>query len=271
MHLCINKIFINLNLMKMKKINVFLSIILVAIMISSCKKDVEPAPNASYPYEIRMTDAPGPYDAVYIDLVGVEITGNGGQTVLMNVDTGIYNLLDFSNGIDTLIAMNTLGSGSVQQIRLILGANNSVVIDSVSYPLSTPSADQSGLKLQVHQTLQAGVLYSVLLDFDANKSIVDMGNGNYKLKPVIRTIETAISGSIKGTITPIGTMAVVTATSNNVTYSSNVNAMGEFLLMGLPPGTYSITVTPALPLLPVTQSNIIVTTGIITNTGIINL
>lgn len=255
----------------MKKINVFLSIIMVALMISSCKKDAAPpAPSSSYPYAVRMTDAPGPYDAVYIDLVGVEITGNGGQTVLMNVNTGIYNLLNFSNGMDTLLAIDTLGLGSIQQIRLILGVNNSVVIDSVSYPLSTPSADQSGLKLQVHQTLQAGVLYNVLLDFDANESIVNTGNGNYKLKPVIRTIETAISGSIKGTITPVGTMAVVTATSN-ISYSSNVTATGEFLLMGLPPGTYSLTVTPALPLLPVTQSNIIVTTGSITNTGPINL
>jgi hypothetical protein len=38
-------------------------------------------------------------------------------------------------------------------------------------------------------------------DFD-NKSIVKLGNGGYKLKPVIRTVETAISGAIKGT-TPI--------------------------------------------------------------------
>jgi hypothetical protein len=54
-----------------------------------------------------------------------------------------------------------------------------------------PSAEQSGLKLQVNQTLQEGIMYHVLLDFDANKSIVKLGNGGYKLKPVIRTVETA--------------------------------------------------------------------------------
>ena len=255
----------------MKKINILLSVITMVLIMSSCKKDaVSPPPSPSYPYAIRMTDAPGPYSAVFVDIQGVEITGNSGQTVLMNVHTGIYNLLNFSNGIDTLLATGTLGVGSVQQIRLILGTNNSVVIDNVSYPLSTPSADQSGLKLQVHQTLQPGVLYSVLLDFDANKSIVDLGNGNYKLKPVIRTIETAVSGAIKGSITPVGALAFVTATSN-ISYSSNVTATGEFLLMGLPPGTYSVTVTPALPLLPVTDSNIVVTTGNTTNLGTINL
>lgn len=253
----------------MKKINVILCIIMLGFMMVSCKKETN---KSTYPYAVRMTDAPGPYNAVYIDLQGIEITGGGGETVLTNVKAGIYNLLDFSNGNDTLIASGILEDATVQQIRLILGSNNSVIVNNVSYPLSTPSADQSGLKLQVHQTLLAGILYSVLLDFDAYKSIVEMGNGTYKLKPVIRTIETAISGIIKGKITPVGSLAVVTATAaTNLSYSANVASTGDFMLIGLPAGTYSITVTPVLPLLPVTQSNISVTTGITTNIGTIIL
>ncbi len=253
----------------MKKLNVILCIAVFGFIITSCKKDVT---KSSYPYAIRMTDAPTIYNAVFIDLQGVEITGSGGQTVLLNTHTGIYNLLNYSNGIDTLIANGTLEDAGVQQIRLILGPNNSVLVNNVSYPLSTPSADQTGLKLQVHQTLQAGVLYSVLLDFDANKSIVNQGNGTYSLKPVIRTIEAAISGSIKGKITPIGSLAVVTATSaTNISYTSNVTGTGDFMFIGLPAGTYSITVTPVLPLLPVTQNNISVTTGVTTNIGTIIL
>lgn len=244
----------------------------MVLIMSSCNKNNETATptDPAYPYEVRLTDAPGPYDAVFIDLQGIEITGNNGQILLMNVHTGIYNLLNFSNGVDTLLATGMLGMRAVQQIRLILGPNNSVVINNVSYPLSTPSAEQSGLKLQVHQTLHPGVLYSVLLDFDANKSIVDLGNGNYELKPVIRTIETALSGSIKGAITPAGTLAFVTATSN-ISYSSNVNAAGEFLLMGLPPGIYSVTITPAIPLAPVTINNVNVTIGVTSNIGTVNL
>jgi hypothetical protein len=251
----------------MKKIHLLLCLIMMGFIMNSCKKDTETA--ASYPYAIKMTDAPGPYDAVMVDIQGVEITGNG-KTVLLNVHTGIYNLLNFSNGVDTLIASGVLTTSSVQQIRLILGSNNSVVVNSVSYPLGTPSAQESGLKLQVHQTLQAGVLYSVLLDFDANKSIVDNGNGTYSLKPVIRTIETALSGAIKGKITPVGTVAFVTATSG-ASYSSNVSASGDFLIEGLPAGIYSVTVTPALPLNAVTQNSITVTTGVTTDVGTIAL
>ncbi|WP_209548868.1 DUF4382 domain-containing protein [Flavobacterium sp. CG_23.5] len=254
--------------MKMKKMKIIFSFLVLGIVMISCNNDGN---TASYPYAVKMTDAPGPYTKVNIDLQGVEVTGDAGQTVTLNVRKGIYNLLDFSNGASTLIATDSLEISKVQQIRLILGTNNTVVVDNVTYPLSTPSAEQSGLKLQVHQTLEQGILYSVLLDFDANKSIVNTGNGTYKLKPVIRTIETAISGNIKGKITPAGSLAVVTAVDilTNLSYSTNVNASGDFLVMGLPSGTYSVTITPVLPLLPVTKTTIVVTTGLTTNLGTI--
>jgi hypothetical protein len=125
--------------------------------------------------------------------------------------------------------------------------------------------------LQVHQTLVGGVAYSILLDFDANQSIVETGNGTYKLKPVIRTIDTAVSGSIKGTITPVGLIATVTATSGTSVYSSVVNASGSFMISGVPAGTYSVVITPALPKLPVTVANVSVTTGVATNMGAITI
>ena len=251
--------------MIMKKIKIILSFIMLGLIINSCNNDDT---NASYPYSVRLTDAPGPYDEVNVDIQGVEVIGEDGKTVALNVKKGIFNLLEFSNGVDTLLATDSLEISSVKQIRLILGANNTVVLDGVSYPLRTPSAEQSGLKLKVNQTLQEGILYTVLLDFDANKSVVKLGNGEYQLKPVIRTIEKAISGSIKGKITPIGKMAVVEATSATaVSYTSNVNENGDFLVMGLSPGTYTITITPALPSLPVTKTNIVVTAGITTDIG----
>lgn len=240
---------------------------MLGFLLNSCNND---NPKSSYPYSVRMTDAPGPYEAVFVDIQGVEITGSGGETVSLNVNKGIYNLLDFSNGVDTLIATDTLEIAKVEQIRLILGTNNTILLDNVIYPLSTPSADQTGLKLQVHQTLQEGVLYNVLLDFDANKSIVKLGNGTYKLKPVLRTIETATSGAIKGKITPVGTLAVVEATSGE-SYSTNVNTEGNFLVMGLPAGSYTVIITPASPFLPITVSNIIIENGVTTDIGTIAL
>lgn len=253
----------------MKKINLILSFIMLGFIMNSCSNSSNDSTKTAYPVAIKMTDAPGPYDKVMIDLQGVEVTGSDGQTVSLNVKKGIYNLLDFSNGVSTLIATDTLKISTVEQIRLILGTNNTVMVNNVSYPLSTPSAEQTGLKLQMHQTMQEGVLYNILLDFDANKSIVDLGNGGYKLKPVIRTVDTAMGGSIKGNISPMGlaVVTVVDASNTTLSYSTNVNAMGNFLVVGIPSGTYTVTVTPALPLLPFIKSNVAVTTGVTTNMG----
>jgi uncharacterized protein involved in high-affinity Fe2+ transport len=250
----------------MKKVNVILCAVMLGTFVQSCKKDA----TQSTTYSVRMTDAPGPYTAVYVDVQGVELTGSGSKTVTMNVKKGVYNLLDFSNGVDTLIASGSLDVTTVSQVRLILGTNNSVTVNGTSYPLSTPSADQSGLKLQVHQALQAGVEYKLLLDFDANTSIVNEGSGSYKLKPVIRTIDVAISGSIRGKISTAGVLATVTA-SSGASYSSNVNAAGDFLLMGIPPGTYTVSIVPAAPLNVVTQTNVTVVVGVTTNLGTIAL
>ena len=166
----------------LKRLGFVTFVVLITLMVSSCNKETDSAH-----LSIRMTDAIANYSAVMVDIQGVEVIVNGGSSVLLNTETGIYNLLDYSNGLNTLIATGDLKEGTVSQIRLILGTHNSVTVDNVVYPLSTPSAMQSGLKLQIHQTLVAGVSYRILLDFDASQSIIVEGNNDYILKPVIRT------------------------------------------------------------------------------------
>lgn len=250
----------------MKRIMYALFFVSLVMLIPACNKDDN---NDKAHLTVRMTDAPANYDAVMVDIQGVEIIGAGGSTVMLNTNKGIYNLFDFMNGADTLIATGDLNVGTISQIRLILGTNNSVKVKNVVYHLSTPSAQQSGLKLQIHQAFEAGITYNILLDFDASQSIVLEGNGEYQLKPVLRTIDAAISGSIKGRISPLSLGTVVTATSNSIVYSTIVSANGDFLIAGLPAGTYTITVTPALPLQPLTITGKAVVIGVSTDVGII--
>jgi len=245
---------------------------MLVFLLPSCSKDTNNNNSKDKAHvTVQMTDAPANYDAIMIDVAGVEIIGSNNVAVTLNATAGIYNLLDLSNGIDTLIATGDMDAGTVSQIRLILGTNSNVTVGGVVYPLSTPSAMQSGLKLQLNKTFEPGVSYSILLDFDAGQSIVMQGNGVYQLKPVIRTIDTAIAGSIQGSITPIGAIATVTATSNGVSYSSVTNASGAFMIVGLPAGTYDIAVTPELPLLPFTVIGKAVIIGASTNIGIVVL
>lgn len=253
----------------MKKIILTSAVAILLFGLQSCSSDS--AASGNYSYKVRLTDDPGPYSEVNVDIQAVEVTGGNGQTVTLNTNAGVYNLLDFTNGVDTLIATSTLTDSRVNQIRLILGPNNTIVANGVTYPLSTPSAEQSGLKLLINQNLQADIDNSILIDFDANASVVQTGNGGYKLKPVLRTVVAAISGNITGSITPAGALVTVSATSNTtgLIYTSNVDAEGNFTITGLPPGSYSVTLTPLLPLLPVTQTDVTVQAGVNTDIGVV--
>jgi len=162
------------------------------LLLFSCNKEDEKSH-----LSVRLTDSFGNFNAVNIDIQSLEVTDNRGNTFILNTNNGIYNLLDFTYGLNILIARGEFESGTVSQIRLILGTNNTVTVDGVVYPLSAPSAMQSGLKIQVHELFEPGFSYTILLDFDAKQSIVSQSNGNYILKPVIRIIDAAKSGSIK--------------------------------------------------------------------------
>jgi hypothetical protein len=78
-----------------------------------------------------------------------------------------------------------LPAGDVNQMRLILGSENYVVEDSVASDLLLSSQDKTGLKFNLNATINTGDTVEVLIDFDAEESIIQQGNGSYRLKPVI--------------------------------------------------------------------------------------
>lgn len=166
--------------------------------------------------KVKLTDAPGDYEEVNIDIQGIEINSNEGNSGWVSLDVpkkGVYNILELSGGLDTLLAQQELPAGRVSQIRLLLGSDNSIKVNGETKPLSTPSAQQSGLKLNLQQELLEGVVYTITLDFDAARSIVRRGNGTYSLKPIIRALKEATSGAIKGTVSPLDASPAVYAIS----------------------------------------------------------
>lgn len=241
----------------------FLIASLITIGLSSCSKDNDNNSNGGTAnLTVRMTDAPGDYDAVNIDVEDVEIHVESDGTVegdedgdgwvsIGNVHAGVYDLLELTGGISQLLADTEVPAGYVSQIRLVLGSNNTVVVDGQSKPLNTPSAQQSGLKLQLNQQFEAGESYSFLLDFDVDESITTTGNGAYILKPVIRVSAEAGASSIVGTVLPpedftgdhLQSLVKITSSDgNNITISAYTDADGNFSLNGVPAGTYKLEV-----------------------------
>jgi hypothetical protein len=263
-----------LNELKMKKriayfITTVASIVIAAVLFSACSDDPK---NARI--EIRLTDAPGDYDEVNIDIREVRVNTNnddsesGSGWRSLDIIPGVYNLLELTNGLDTLLGTVEVPEGQVSQIRLVLGNNNTIKVDGQVYDLSTPSAQQSGLKLNVHEEVRGGITYRFLLDFDAARSIVHTGAGTYKLKPVIRVITEPTSGAIQGKVSiPESTPAVYAIINLDTLGTSFADSTGAFMIQGLPAGTYRVAFAPATGYTIPDKTNVGVTLGNITDVG----
>jgi hypothetical protein len=244
-----------INKINMKKRNALISIAAFAVFAlfilsqQSCNKENNNAnPPAGNPiFSVKLIDAPSAYDAVNVEIVGMEANIGTGWITLALDNPGIYNLLDFTNG-NSLALINGMAMNpcTISELRLILGTSNTVVIDGVSYELKTPSGQTSGYKVKMdQQQLIAGGVYYLVLDFNTQKSVHETGNGKYMLKPVVAGyLETSI-GNIAGTISPFNGAYYVEATNATDTSGTYINqSTGQFLLSAVKPGNYDVKFVP---------------------------
>lgn len=158
---------------------------ITGIVLLSCSKENS---TKNTTLKVRLTDNPVAAEEVNIDIQQVRVKySEDSISGWANLDTyaGIYNLLGLQNGVDTLLAVGTIPSDIVKEIRFVLGSNNTIKVNGIVYPLTIPSGSESGLKLKIDKRLN-GSLDSLLIDFDAALSIHQNGSGDYKLKPVLK-------------------------------------------------------------------------------------
>ena len=254
-----------------KSILNWLAIPLLVFALVACSDDEK---NARV--QVWLTDAPGDYQEVNVEVEGVEIhTGDGNDESgwkSLNVVGGVYNLLDLTNGLDTLLGSIEIPAGTISQIRLNLGDDNSIKVNGEVFDLTIPSGQQSGLKLQVHEELTEGITYKILLDFDVARSIVHTGADEWKLKPVIRTITEAQDGAIKGLVDPKeATPAIYAILGTDTVATTYSDSTGHFLLRGLGAGSYEVTFEPNSTYKPTSQSAVSVTVGSVTDLGTVTI
>lgn len=247
-----------------------LSLFVAGAVFTSCNSD--DVSGESSGLSIRLVDAPGDYEKVFIDVVAVEAIVDG-EARILDTNAGVYDLLTLTGGAFVNLVNEDIPSGNLSQLRLILGTENKVVLNGgQEIALQTPSAQQSGLKLNVNYDLQPGVTYEFIMDFKVDESIVVLGNSGRILKPVIRITTTAESGAISGNISPFDSQTKITAT-NDVTgeeITAYSDSQGNFLLYGTPDGTYTVFAESEAGL-TTTVNNVIVEIGVTTSVGVITL
>jgi hypothetical protein len=189
---------------------------------------------------------------VFIDLQRLEVkleddTLPNDGWVNLNIRAGVYNILRFRNGLDTLFATGTLPNARVKKIRLTLGTQNSVMKDGQSFPLRVHDNDREVVANLENSNFEITSTGQVLfwIDFDASRSIQadNSGSGNnngYRLKSHIKIFTRSSSGRIEGRVLPLAASALVMAINGADTATAIPESDGEFKIVGLRAGTYKV-------------------------------
>lgn len=216
---------------------------------------------------LSLTDAPAcGYNQVNVTIEKVRVhrsadaadDASGWSEVVLNPPKRV-DLLTLTNGVLEELGQTSLPAGRYTQLRLVLAGNgasapwaNSVVpTGGTETALTTPSAQQSGLKLNVQMDVAANQVADFVIDFDACKSVVKRGNsGQYNLKPVI-SVTPLVSDAGLRVVGYVGTAianvsTTVSVQQGGVPVKATVpDDTGRFVLYPVPVGSYDLVVNAA--------------------------
>ena len=252
-----------------KTIGLTLSSIFLCISFFACQK------NGNYSNEnkgtssvnVFLTDDPSlTFDHVLLDIVKVEIkveddsethhesehhdevddddrhgeTSGGWMTVAIH--PGVYDILRFRNGLDTLFGSASFDAAKgLKKVRITLGSNNSVVANGTSSPLILDGNDNF-IVVNIDESLVAinsGGLTNFWIDIDAGGSIRFKDN-QFELKPHVKVFSREKSAGIEGHVLPGNAAAIVFAINGTDTLTAKPEDSGEFKFIGLKPATYML-------------------------------
>lgn len=276
-------------------------IITTMLFFYSCQKDVTAVenniPDGMNKLSVYLTDGPTDYQKVLIDIQRIEVKLDTCRRNndddhnspgcdddhdslstrcqvwdTLNINPGVYDILTLRNGLDTLLASGFLLNGKIERIKITLGNNNSVLVDSVLYPLNLVNHQNFvyvNIRREHLDSLSSNNL-QLYLDFDLQRSIV-YANGKYWLKPVLKPFGRHSSGEIEGKIRPVHAYATIKAFNATDTAFARPEDEGEFKIRGLREGTYSLFIDGINGYRDTTISNIVVRRNHETELGTIQL
>ncbi|MEO9534394.1 MAG: DUF4382 domain-containing protein [Crocinitomicaceae bacterium] len=240
----------------MKKLQIIpMAIAASLMMFTACKKEEYQTESDTEPqeFQVNMTDNPGEYEALTVEIESVEAYNDQSGWVTLNSQSQVVSVLDLTNGKEATIAsMQNAEIAAYSKIKLNFGNEHKLTLKSSTeiggLSTTTTAVFQLGfegpksIEIEINEQISASEGADVLIDFDVAQSIKEDGD-EYVIQPALKLIEdraTGVDGKVKGTAS-----AALLLTNGNDTISAYTNAEGEFLLRGMEEGTYDLIVYPA--------------------------
>lgn len=169
-----------------------LAALMAALFFVGCEKFDGNQDSKLYVY---LTDNSIPADEVNVDIQGVKVKykgtvepsnsnnpGNSEDWVWLDVNEGVYNLLQYTDGRTTLLAVGGVPGAHIKEMRFVLGNKNSIKLDGQLYPMTLEPGYELGFKIPVVKQM-AIPRDSIIIDFDAALSVKATGINQYQLVP----------------------------------------------------------------------------------------
>jgi hypothetical protein len=242
------------------------------LLTASCNKDLSNQDDNGHGsshtgVRVFLTDDPSlVFDHIFIDIVKLEIKAEdhdqseherehqgevddddhhgstSGGWIILDIHPGVYDILKFRNGLDTLLATgNFPNTHELRKVRLTLGSNNSVVFNGNTFPLGVKNNDHFVIIKLSDDFAGVGSLGQIdfSLDLDAGRSI-RKHDDQFELDAQIKAFRKEKAGSIEGRVSPDAAQAVIMAINGNDTTTARPEREGEFKIVGLKSGSYSL-------------------------------
>ena len=167
------------------------------LVLTACKKESYETEDTAEPreFKVNMTDNPGDYEALTVEISSVEAYNDQSGWVTLNSQSQIVSVLELTNGKETTIAtMQEAELGAYSKLKLKFGDEHKLTLKSSvevgGLATTTTAVFQLGfagpkdIEIDINENISASEGADVLIDFDVAQSIKEDGE-NYLIEPTI--------------------------------------------------------------------------------------
>ncbi len=166
----------------MKQTTFLLSILLLAtVTFTACEKVFFETVST---FNVRLTASSAfAAEQLNVEVKSVEVNYDKNNWVSLSTPGQVYNLLEFRNSNDTLLAAGTIDASSVvKQMRITFGTNNSLKLGGKLFPVATDN-NATSITLMVDRKLNRKV-ENVTVVMDPAASVKQTAEGGFIFVPV---------------------------------------------------------------------------------------
>lgn len=247
----------------MKKVFACSMVALVMAMgFTSCKKDNDDDDNnngtaPAQTFKVRMTDSPGDFLQLNLQVTSVDVYHEGDGWINLSSQTQSMNVLSLTNGTEMQLASKTnMSTGVYSKLRITFASSATIMLVGGGAALNLSwTGNTHQVEININEQVSTSAGANLLLDFNVAQSISG-GAGVYSIAPIITIIEdedTGVKGHVQGAAS-----VMVELNNNQHSYTTYINAQGNFMMKGVEPGTYTASFWASGAIVAHEEDNVIV-------------